>query len=162
MAGSMGADELRKLAAELAQFGPQVRQKLWRDLRIAAVPAATDAQGAILSGASAGEVPYHQPPGLRAQIAATVGVETSGWRTGEVRVSIVSRGSKMPPGKDHLPQLADIGTWRAPLFGNREYWHAQVSPKPGWFTPTVLGHRGRFIDAAEHAVNEAARQVDRG
>ena len=62
-------------------------------------------------------------------------------------------------GRKHDIKRLDAGKLRAPLFGNRRYWHMQAVT-PGAFTRPVESWAGReFRDAIVVAVDNAVKEV---
>lgn len=57
-----------------------------------------------------------------------------------VRVRIRVARNKMPADQWRLPKYLNRGTWRHPVFGNREVWVAQTAAPPGWFDRTMSEH----------------------
>jgi len=126
-------DDLRKLARQLRTVGDAkaIRRDLTKGLRAAARPAQQEAKAAALA------LPSKRPgsTGLRRQIAAATGtqVRTTGRNAGvKIRVSKKRMGDKA-----RLPRLMNKGTWRHPVFGNREVWVTQTS-RYLWFDRPLL------------------------
>lgn len=154
-------------------------RKLVRDLRRQYKQAADEAAGkakeAILAASS------EHPGSLRAEIAATLTTSTRLRGDGLV-AEIDSRGTLMPPGKEMLPAYADAETprytrWRHPVYGRgaaglagrqlyvqRKGWTWVVQEWPsarGWFTGTLQGEANRFAEAAQKAMDDIARELNR-
>lgn len=53
------------------------------------------------------------------------------------------------------------GVLRAPLFGNRRYWHQQSVP-PGWFEAPIRAHENEFRDQLIRAVDKVIEEINRG
>lgn len=156
-----GTAQLRAVIAELSrQDSAAVTRKMRAQLAATARPFAPRVRAAILNIPSGGGVPYHQPPGLRARIAATVQV----WASedgGIVRVGVEINASLMPDGQKALPLYMDGAKprWRHPLFGDREHWYQQGNAPHPYFYASIgpLGPASRL--AMERVAEKIARQI---
>lgn len=139
-----GANQLGALARRLRAEGEQgkgLRRELIRELRREAQSLAGNVRDAIRRW------PVEPPDdrGLREMIARRVRVK--------VRLTGRSPGVRITVGKvdgTNLPRLINRGSWRHPVFGNRDVWVTQTGSR-GWFSRTiVLGARrvGRDVRAA--------------
>lgn len=147
-----GPAQLRALAIRLHAADPMLKRELRTRLRDAAGPAARAVQASIQ------EMPAHTEEGLRAEVAATVAVVTS-VRQNSVNVSIVSYGTRMPPGKGSLPKHLDSRAgWSHPVYGHRDRWVRQFG-KPQWFENPVISDFDRLQHAAAQAVDDTARML---
>lgn len=149
-----GPEELRRLAAELKAADPLLRKNLAKAFREAAKPVVKAAQDAIL------ESPSDHDGTLRREVAKTVSAAVSTGNGKQVTLNIVSRGSRMPEGKDKLPGNLNGDRWRHPVFGNRRNWVPQRSRAEGWFSETIAGRARGLQAAAEAAMEETARELE--
>jgi hypothetical protein len=152
-----GTEEFRRLAVQLKQAGRgELRRELARAMKDAAAPVVQEAADRVRSlpvtgvggGASAraaraaqalgrrmagdrGKLRAFRRAGLRATIARSVRakVSTSG-NSASVRIQV--NRNMLPPDQRTLPGHLNEGTWRHPVFGDRDVWVAQMAP-PGWF-----------------------------
>ena len=94
---------------------------------------------------------------LRAAVAKGIQIDqrTSGRRAG---VTVRTRTSLLPADQKALPRLLNRGSWRHPVFGNREVWVEQQSPVKGWWNDTMATHRPK-VEAAVRA--EFMKWIDR-
>ncbi|MBB2909325.1 hypothetical protein FHS43_000571 [Streptosporangium becharense] len=178
-----GAEQMRKLAADLKRVDKTLAAKLRKTIRDAARPAVADAKTAVRSlpvtGAHGGggtartehnlgraRKPADQRAiarararsGLRRTIAAAIktDIRDGGRRAG---VRIIVDGSKLPADQRTLPRrLNSKKGWRHPLFGNRKHWYAQKG-KP-WFEPSIKRHADRIRKTILAAMDEIARELD--
>jgi hypothetical protein len=122
-----GADKLARLAAKLKALGEgELRKRMLAELRKAGREL-RDAEREAALGLPAGKY----ETGLRQAIAAAMVVRTrTAGSSAGVRV-MVDR-NKLPADKRRLPILMNRGTWRHPVYGDREVWVSQRS-QPGWW-----------------------------
>lgn len=171
-----GKSEMIALAARLKDADRTLSRALRADLRAAAAPVVGRTRAAIES------LPSHHGGELRAEMAATVRASVSlGVRSG-VQVTIVSAGSKMPPGKGNLPKWFDIGLWHHPVFARGERvrgkavgkdrrtgrltydppgwtWVTQTG-KPGWFEGTIGASQPAFAAGVQRSLDDLARYLE--
>ncbi len=165
-----GDRELAALGARLAAADTVLRNELRGRWRAALAPAV----GAVKTAALAPGVPVRYERGLRKELAATVRSEVSLPVTG-ARVSIVSEGKKMPPGKRNLNRDTDQGAWRHPVFGTEAQaaaggrrhgrgwkWVPQVWQAPGWFTVTNVAQQAGFAQAAQRVLDDVGHWIEHG
>lgn len=150
-----GREEMRRLAAELKAADKTLRDNLRRQFREAAKPVVEATRNAILTS------PSKHDGTLREEAARTVAAQVlmSGR---QVQLNIVSRGSRMPEGKQTLNgYLNDSKRWKHPVYGHRKTWVHQRSHAEGWFTDTISGQQDDLRRAAEAAIGETARKLGR-
>ena len=95
--------------------------------------------------------------GLRTEIAAAVVTRTrTTANTAGVRV-MVNR-AQIGRGAGHLPVLMNRGSWRHPVFGNRENYAAQTSDR-GWWTRVTDREAGPAQDRMLEVLRETAREI---
>lgn len=121
-----GAGEIAALARRLRDAGRgDLRLELSRAIRAAGKPVAEGARRDVLA------LPAHGPKhtALRKRVARTVklSVRTGGASVG-VRITAGTRGTDVGT----LARYMNRGTWRHPVYGNRNAWVTQSVP-PGWF-----------------------------
>jgi len=149
-----GKEEMRRLAAQLKTADKQLRDNLRKEFRKAAKPVVEATQNAVLAS------PSRHDGTLRHEAAKTVSAQV-GMSARQVQLNIVSRGSRMPEGKDKLPAyLNDDRRWKHPVYGNRKAWVKQDSHARGWFDHTISGHADDLRRAAEAAMDETARKLE--
>lgn len=176
-----GPAELKILAARLRTADPELKRDLRRRFR----SAAGDAADAVQRSALALPAEKYQE-GLRAQVAATIRVETRITRSG-ITVSIVSDGRRMPPGKASLPRHMDSPKgWSHPVFpqgprfrlrpsraaryigiraskrplvheGNWTWVHEMS--RPFWFEQPIMDRQRQLTDALQRAVNDTQAKL---
>ena len=95
--------------------------------------------------------------GLRESVARTVRVVNRS-RGQSHQLTVKSEGSRMPGGQRMLPVHMNKGTWRHPVFGNRNAWVDQ-KVTPGWFDKPVETHRNRIFEQIERAIDDALRSL---
>lgn len=165
-----GPEKLHALAAALREADPLLRRELRRQLAQAAQPVTGEVKQAIR------ESPSKHGGSLRAEIAATVSSSVS-MTADRVRVEIISKGDKMPPGKGELPKLMNRDQpFHHPVFGSRIRaieadlsglghghgwtWVAQESHARGWFDRTIRAKAPEFQRAAQAAMDEVRRKLE--
>lgn len=179
-----GAEQMRKLAADLKKVDKKLATKLRKSIRTAARPAAADAKTAVKSlkvtgsrgGGTKQRADHHlervKDPtseraiarararaGLRRTIAAAIKTDIrDGGRKAGVR--IIVDGSKLPQNQRTLPRRMNVKKgWRHPLFGNRERWYTQRG-KP-WFEPSIKRHVKKIRSTILAAMEEIAAELDK-
>lgn len=159
-----GTAQLRAVVAQLSrQDNLVVTSRMRAQLAATARPFVPRVRAAILNIPSAGNVPYRQPPGLRARIAGCVTTWSTGGSASSplVRVGVEIDASRMPDGQKALPLYMDgvKPRWRHPLFGNTEIWKAQGNAPHPYFYDNVapLGPASRL--AMERVAEDIARQI---
>jgi hypothetical protein len=178
--GVVGEQEFRRLAAQLrGKENRAVRLRVGKAIRAEAKPVVVAVKRAVMAtpsrGGSRGSASRHARAahnqarsrvgayrlrGLRASVAAGVGVETNlAGRRPSVR--IVVRRSGLPPDQRRLPsRLNNPGGWRHPVFGNREIWvHQDGHP---YFDVTIRRHEKQIRRAVIRAVEQGAQDIARG
>jgi exonuclease VII large subunit len=133
------ARELATLRKKLKEASKELTRDMNRALKLAAKPALTAGKQAArdLPSRSVGQRRDSQGrfakdarPRLRAEIARAMRTKISTQR-GETTLRVVV--PKRPLGdRGRLPQLMNRGTWRHPVYGNRDVWVDQRS-RAGWF-----------------------------
>lgn len=169
-----GPLDMKLLAARLKQADPALKRELRKNFRDAAEPVLGDVEQSILL------MPSHHDGTLRRQVARTVVLRTSFTSAG-VRVNIDSLGSRMPEGKETLPQHLDSEKgWKHPVYGRPEAeaesvalqkihgkgfghgrgwtWVRQMG-KPGWFERPITDNAREFRNAALKAIDEVERHL---
>lgn len=79
-------------------------------------------------------------------------------KTGFRTASIKLVGAKSSRGKKHDIRSLDRGRLRAPLFGNRRFWHQQAV-RPGFFSDASSEAVEAFRDATIKAIDKAVSKV---
>lgn len=133
--------------------GKELTRDLVRGLVAAAEPAKEEARAAILAMPSRGS---WEEPGLRATVASRVMVRVK-LRQGSVAVRAYKTG--MPRGFNNAPKrLNSRKGWRRPVYGGQ--WVHQLG-KPGWFDDAMDRHLGQARRAANDAMDDVAKRIDR-
>lgn len=146
---------LRLVIAELRQAGSgEIPVELRAEMAKAARPFAPLVRAAIMNIPVKGEVPYHQPPGLRARIAACV----ESWAEihgPEVSVGVEVNASRMPNGQKALPLYmdGDKAPWWHPVFGNRDPGVIQEAHPYFWDTVQPM------LPATARAIERAVQKI---
>ncbi|WP_433252859.1 hypothetical protein ACQPYK_08560 [Streptosporangium sp. CA-135522] len=179
-----GAEQMRKLAADLKKVDRKLATKLRKAIRDAARPAVADAKTAIttlkVTGSRGGGTKQRADQhlqrakdptneraiarararaGLRRTIAAAIktDIRDGGRRAG---VRIVVDASKLPADQKTLPRrMNNRKGWRHPLFGNRDRWYAQRG-RP-WFEPSISRHVNKVRTTILAAMDEIAAELDK-
>jgi hypothetical protein len=117
-------------------------------------------RASVMAIPTKGEVPYHQPPGLRARIAACAEV-ASGQEPRSAWVSIWMNPSRMPPGQMSLPQMMEgEKRFRHPVFGRRDNPHDWVMQTPHPYFYQAAAALGPLAgQAVESALDDITRQI---
>jgi hypothetical protein len=173
-----GPADMKALAVRLREADPRLRAELRRNFRAIGGPIVREVQKSVL-----GMRAEHYREGLREEIAGTVSASTGITRTG-VRLDIVSLGSRMPEGKDTLPQHTDSAKgWNHPVFGRAEAERVAVSArraqgpgkgrghgrgwawvkqwgKPRWFEGTITRSAPEARRAAQAALDDMRRRLE--
>ena len=144
------ADQFRQVLADAKRFDRELSKSLRRELRAAAKPMAQAAKDAALALPSKGT----GSTGLRRSLARSVTVQVSNSRR-RAGVFIVAKASKMPAGQRTMPRAVRKGTWRHPVFGNRQVWVTQQGGD--WFDGPISAK----APAAERAVKKALDDAER-
>lgn len=143
------SDDLKALgkAFRKEEDGRELRRELRTNLRDALAKPRDDARSAIKAMPSRG----HAGPSLRAAIAkkTTVEIRFAGSRTG---VRLLTKKTADMRGFKTAPRWTNRGTWRRPVYGNREKWVAQTSGAKDWFDGTVKRHSAEIRKAVEDTV----------
>lgn len=140
MEARFDSSEVRALVKDLRQVedGKLITRELRRELKVAAAPIAAQ----VKAGASWSK---------RIPRAVSVGTSFSARRTGVfIRVS-----AKKAPHARPLENGGKTGTFRHPVFGNRERWVSQ--PARPFLFATVQARMPTVEQAAVQAVDKAAR-----
>jgi hypothetical protein len=174
-----GVVDMETLALRLKEADPILKRELRRKMKAAAGPLVRDVQAAILSA------PSHHGGNLRAEIAATVSASVGISPTRGVALNILSRGSKMPPGKGTLPMhFNDDRRFHHPVFGREQAeaeavaarrslgkgagrghgrgwtWVHQFGHANGWFDDTISQGALVLRMAVQAAMNETKRKLE--
>lgn len=148
-----GREELKRLALELKGADKSLRDNLRKQFREASKPVVEATRNAILAS------PSKHDGTLREEAAKTVSAQVL-MSSRQVQLNIVSRGSRMPEGKQTLNgYLNDSARWKHPVYGHRKTWVHQNSHAKGWFTDTISGQEADLRRAAEAALEETARKL---
>lgn len=149
-----GREEMHRLAAALKNADKELRGNLRKQFRQAANPVVGAVREAIQAS------PSKHEGSLREEVARTVSAQVL-MSAAQVQLNIVSRGSRMPAGKQTLNgYLNDSKRWKHPVYGHRKTWVHQRSHAEGWFTDTISGRADDLRRAAEAALEETARKLE--
>lgn len=143
--------DLRQVSRTLRRVGnpPAIRKRMMKGLRAGVKPATAAAKAAALALPSAGR----KHSGLRVLMSRSISTQI---RTGKdagirVRVSRAKMGDRAS-----LAKVTNQGSWRHPVFGNRDVWVRQ-STTPKWFdrsvsasAPAVRAEIKKVMDGIEH------------
>jgi hypothetical protein len=133
-----------------------LKKNLRKRLKDAAEPVADKARRSIL------DMPGVRQKGLREEVAATVTTSVTTPASG-VKVTIASRGSRMPEGKGNLPRYLDERRgWGHPVYADRskprsEWRWAHQQGKPGWFEQPIARSAPDLQRACERAIDDTRR-----
>lgn len=96
--------------------------------------------------------------GLRSTIANSIQtkITLSGPRSG-VRIRVDT--AKLGGAARKLPVNIDKGSWRHPVFGNRNTWVKQTGAQ-GWFTNTGVKHYSKIKQDIAQAMFKAIKELD--
>ncbi len=95
--------------------------------------------------------------GLRDTIARALTMQISGGKTSaSVRIKVNSKA--LPEDQRSLPRHMEKGTWRHPVFGDRDTWVNQTST-PDWFKGTLRKHAPAVRSAINAEVSAEMRKV---
>lgn len=102
--------------------------------------------------------PHTGHTGLRARVAAGVGVRSGLGRNPYLRVYTQMAN----PSEAGIPRGLDSASgWRHPVFGNKSVWVREMPTRSGWFTDTFSDAQGKVENALERALEQAAEFIDR-
>jgi hypothetical protein len=169
-----GTEEMRALAVKLRTADPKLKAGLRKRLRASAKPVVARVRVSI------GEMPSHHDGTLRREVARTVSAQVGVTKNG-IRLDIVSRGARMPAGKDTLPKHLDsargfahpvyaggprftTGPSRsarhpgAPVSRGAWTWVRQQG-KPQWFEEPIARCARELQSGAQAAMDDVARML---
>jgi len=151
--------ELRDLAAALRkqENGKDLRKELVSELRSAAGPVRNDARAEIKSMPSRGTRKGGRS--LRSAIAQkiTVQAKTTGAAVG---VRIIAGQTPNVRGFTNAARNTNMGSWRHPIFGDRNRWVTQSGHK-GWFYRAMRRAASPARAGVRDAMNKIAEQIAR-
>lgn len=182
--GIEGTDRLRQLAQRLRDADKTIRRELTTQLRQAVKPVTREVQDTVRSGSShstsrgkgaARERAAHtlsrsrakntarkaataeKNSGLRQSIARATGASVSGAKDSGVNAVWRVRASKMPKSQAKLPKYWNKGSWRHPVFGNRNKWVTQTGAP--FFDRVISAHREDLQKSVVAAMEQTAQKV---
>ena len=120
-------------------------------MRRAAPEVAKDLKGSLRRAGEIVAADARSRAGFSSRIPGTVKVRVSG-----PSVSVVAGGSGAP-GAAPLENRGRSGTFRHPVFGNRDVWVAQEAHP--FLVPAADAQMGRIVAAVEQAVDDALRRI---
>lgn len=146
-----------KASAEFERLARRLREAGAKDLQ-------DELQGALEKGANkiaeaqkktVKSLPTHgrRHTGLRTRIAAEVRTQVQTSAYGGVRI-VVGKTSDL----GNLPVYLNTGSWRHPVFGNREKWVTQ-KVIPGWFYLPAHEHSAWVREELEKAMEKVADKI---
>lgn len=142
------SDDLKALGKAFRQEeeGKRLRKELRDSMRDVLTKPRDEARAAIRAMPSRG----HAGVPLRSTVAkkTVIEIRLAGRTTG---VRLVSRKTPDLRGFKSAPRWTNRGTWRHPVFGNRNNWATQKGPR-NWFDGTVLSHGNAYRDAVMDSV----------
>lgn len=133
-----GSDQVRQLIEAFGGIPRELRKELRPRIRAAADPIAT-------------EMKRRASWSSRIPGAISIGTRLA---TTDIGVRLRSNADRAPHARPH-ENLGKPGTFRHPLFGNREKW-VTGRARP-FFFPAVIAHRDQVSEAAAEAIDQAAR-----
>jgi hypothetical protein len=152
-AGAAGGGEFIRVEADPKQlahilagakaFSPKLATNLRREMRKAGDSAINDMRGILGSGPVGGAIGQ----GIRLQ------VQTSKTKQG---IRITSTGAGLSADKKPLTKAFNLGTFRHPVYGNRNAWVNQAG-RP--YFGVVLKHRDEILAAVDKALNDAVEAI---
>ena len=176
-----GTAEFKSVARALREAGKgDIAREMAKGLRKGARPLVNEARGNVQSldisrrgGASAraaraakalsgrkriterARLKAHRGSGLRATVARATNIKLStSPRAAAMRLR--AQQAKMPADQRKLPAYLNKGSWRHPLFGNRDRWYTQTAP-PAWFDDAA---REQGPQARDQALKTVAQYLD--
>jgi len=76
-----------------------------------------------------------------------------------IGVRVRMSGNSMPAGQGRLPKHMNYGSWRHPVYGNKDAAWAVTTVKPiGWFDATFVKHKAQAAAAIGRAIDAAFAQ----
>lgn len=139
--------ELQRLLKAFAEQDRKVMLATKRAIRDAAKPAAEDVKRTVLSAPGSGRT------GLRAGIAAGVGIRINQGGSKGASVRIVATPNRLPANRAPMVKAFNQKSFRHPVFGNRFRWVRQEG-RP-YFGDVIYAHRGAIRTAIVRAVEQA-------
>src|ERR1041384_958108 len=170
-AGSKGKDLRKKLRTNLNEAGKPVVEEVRTTVRnlpvtsrgggglrrqqFTAFRAEESARRRGKDTAKAIERGMRGEHGLRASIARATKLQITARG-----IRIVVSSAALPPSQQSLPRHLDSPKgWRHPRFGDKEHWYHQQG-KP-YFASVIKKHAPKFRKAAQDAINEITRELER-
>lgn len=152
---SDAANQLRKLAKDLAGVDRSLRTNLRRNIAAACQPVKTDVQAAYRNlPAETGD-----STGLREALANATSITVApASRTTAVGIRV--NANKMPPEQATMPAFVEAGGGRHPVHGHRDRWVEQTFPPV--LVPTVTAHYPEISAAVVAACDQAAATFEKG
>lgn len=155
---NVSSDDLKALAKAFRaeEDGKLLRKELRANMRDVLIKPRDEARAAIKAMPSRG----HAGTSLRSTVAknTVIAIRLSG--RGE-QVRLITRKTPDLRGFKSAPRWTNRGSWRHPIYGNRNRWVTQKGPK-NWFDGTVLKHGNEYrravMDAVVHMRDRLAKR----
>jgi hypothetical protein len=179
MAVEIKESDFRNLYINTRNIDKKILANMKKNLKKAAMPAATDSKVAVLSLPNSAKHKLHDAPGpkvgLRESIAASIGV---GFKSTKKRAGIFIKvdarkfaalslaGGRTGKKLGKLPRYVDgrIKRWKHPVFGKNmdhpEKWPTQKT-EPYWFEKSIGKHKPEFQKAVQSALEEAFAEIEK-
>lgn len=174
------------VSRELRAADPKLRLELSKDLRKISKPIVDELRQSVRgtsSQASGGSVGYGSAQralkalsrgrlterrverevgraGLRDTIARAIR-QYQRDRGNDVGFMIRVNTANLPADQRRLPRYMNRGSWRHPVFGNREAWVQQTVTPAGWFNTVAQRSRPEAITAVNHTLDQHAARLAR-
>lgn len=144
--------EFDRVIIALREVDATLPAQLRKDIRTAVRPLIQRAKARVRA------IPTHglKHTGLRAKVAAGVGLRVALGRNAGVRVTTSMPRADMAA----IPRGLDSPRgWRHPVYGNQDNWVRQHSIVPGWFTETMASGAPEIRDDIEQTIDNAAQHI---
>jgi hypothetical protein len=145
------ASDLRKVAKIAKAFSPELQKQLRKQVRAAAGIGAKEVQSAIRDMPSKGEDDHD----LRELIAKAVSVSFTTGTRAQVSIRVRRSAALERIGAGGIAKAINLGRWRHPLFGNRDYWYTQTGFE--FFEDRIQPKKPEMTALIRIALDDAAR-----
>lgn len=133
---SIDTSSFTKFARDLKEASPELRSALRIELKAAGELVAEEARALA---------------GFSSRIPGAIKVSAAG---NAIKVYVLA---KKAPNAKPLEHGGKGGTFRHPVFGDRDVWVSQQARPFLW--PALMANKGRAVEAAKRAVDRALRKV---
>lgn len=151
----VNAQDFVRFSRAMRRASPELRKEMFKALRTRVTKPILDAMRSSARGGM-GHL------GSAAAMSTRQVVKDSG-RSGQAGVRLAYQPAVMTArvgaGAGDLGWHMDKGSWRHPVYGNRENWAAQGSTIPGWFSATAQAHQGEAVEEMDRVLGEFAERL---